>query len=293
MRSVSMSGMKSVAAALFISTLIVGAPLVRARAHTQNGSIEFVARATPSGGNEEPVRGFPFFLLNKSFEEISKEVDAAHPQPDMDAFIEQLQVSKELKVWMKKNHWVQLSGEEFLKKVSPAEIISVPEFYSAYMGHSAGTDALDFPKAKFKASDKSKDPAKYDKQVQDYHQAIQHYIEANPDSKDGMDLELAEKDPSPKWLELLAKRTPEIHHEVLQLAQSKYFIARTETNLQGQGFLNGIAPGNYWLTTLDVTADIGDVRQRWDVPVSVQPGQAAYVSLTNVNAVQPPARNSP
>src|SRR5215469_16275589 len=74
-------------------------------AAAQNGSIEFVARAAPSAGLEEPVRGFPFFLLSKSFEQISHEVESAQPEPDMDAFIDKLDVSKELKMWMKKKHW--------------------------------------------------------------------------------------------------------------------------------------------------------------------------------------------
>ena len=286
-----MSGMKSAMAWILGGALALCAFV--ARAHAQNGSIDFVARATPSSGLEEPVRGFPFFLLSKSYEEISKEVDAMHPQPNMDAFIDGLDFSKQLKAWMKKNHWVQLTGEDFVHKVQPADIIDVPEFYAAYITHNAASEQLGFPKPKYKSSDQAKDPAKYDKLVQDYHQAIQHYAEANPDSKDGMDLELAEKDPSAKWQALVAKRTPEIQRQITQLAQSKYLVARTETNLQGQGFLRGIPPGNYWLTTLDVTAEVGDVRARWDVPVSVQPGQAAYVALSNVNAVQPAARNSP
>lgn len=283
--------MKSVALAILGAVLVAGT--LTARAGAQNGSIEFVARATPSGGLEEPVRGFPFFLLSKSFEQISKEVDAMHPQPDMDAFIDGLDVTKELKTWMKKNHWVQLTGEEFVRKLTPADIMNVPEFYSAYMARSVGSSQLGFPKPKYKPNDQAKDPAKYEKLVQDYHQAIQHYIEANPESKDGMDLELAEKDPNSKWQALVAKRNPAIRQQALELAQSKYLVARTQTNLQGEGFLNRIAPGNYWLTTLDVTADVGDVRARWDVPVSVQPGQAAYVALSNVNAVQPASHNSP
>ena len=83
----------------------------------QNGSVDFVARATPSGGLDEPVRGFPFYLLSKSFEEISKEAEATYPKPDMDAFIDKLEVSNELKAWMKKNHMVQLSGEDFIHKL--------------------------------------------------------------------------------------------------------------------------------------------------------------------------------
>jgi hypothetical protein len=281
-----MSGMKS--ATVVILGVAVAMCVLATTAQAQNGSIEFVARATPSGGLEEPVRGFPFFLLSKSFEQISKEVDATHPQPDMDAFIDGLEVTKELKAWMKKSHWLQLTGEDFIHKLAPADIVNVPEFYSAYMARNLGSEQMGFPKPKYKSSDQAKDPAKYDKLVQDYHQAIQHYIEANPESKDGMDLELSSKDPSPKWQALVAKRSPAIRHDALQLARSKYLVAQTQTNLQGEGFLKGIAPGNYWLTTLDVTADVGDVHARWDVPVSVGPGQAAHVALSNVNAVQQP-----
>jgi len=116
---------------------------------------------------------------------------------------------------------------------------------------------------------------------------VQHYIEANPQSEDGMDLELADKDASAKWQTLVTKRNPEIHREVLELAESTYLVAQTQTNLDGQGSLAGIPPGNYWLSTLDVTADVGDVRARWDVPVSVRPGKPVQVILSNVNAVQP------
>lgn len=280
-----MSGMKSIARVIFVAGFAVS--MVAPWAAAQNGTIEFVVRATPSGGLEEPVRGFPLYLLSKSFEQISKEVDAMHPQPDMNVFIDSLDVSKELKAWMKKNHWVQLTGEDFLNKLTPTDIMGVPEFYAAYIQRSAGSSALDFPKPKFKPADKTKDPVKYEKLSQDYRQAVQHYIEANPQSKDGMDLELTDKDASAKWQGLLAKRNPEILREVLQLAESTYLVARTETNLEGQGSLTGIPSGNYWLSTLDVTADVGDVRARWDVPVAVRPGKPVQVILSNVNAVQP------
>src|SRR3974377_320740 len=87
------------------------------RAIAQDGSIEFVAKATPSGGTEEPVRGFPFYLLSQSFADVNAEVDRDNPSPDMAQFIDTLELSKELKAWMKKNHWVALSGVDFTNKV--------------------------------------------------------------------------------------------------------------------------------------------------------------------------------
>jgi hypothetical protein len=280
-----MTRMKSIARAVAI--LLATIPILEPRAGGQNGSIEFVARAAPTGGLEEPVRGFPFYLLSKSFEQISKEVDASNPSLDMDAFIDKLDASKELKAWMKKNHWLQLTGDDFTSKLTPEDTVTVPEFYSAYLRRSAGSESLDFPKPKFKSVDRTKDPDKYQRLSEEYRQAVRRYIEQNPASKDGMDLDLADKDPSIKWQALTAKRIPEIHRQALELAQSRYLVARAETNLQGQASLQAIPPGTYWLSTLDVSADVGDVRPRWDVPVTVRVGETAYVVLSNVNAVQP------
>ena len=81
---------------------------------------------------------------------------------------------------------------------------------------------------------------------------------------------------------------PEIRRRALDLAQSKYLVARAETNLQGEGFLRGSQPGNYWLSTLDVSANVGDARPRWDTPLTVRPGQQVRIVLSNVNAVESP-----
>jgi hypothetical protein len=283
-----MAGMKS--KITFVTVLIAAMIAVVPRATAQDGSVEFVARATPSGGLEEPVRGFPFYLLSKSFEEIGKEVDAEDPKPEMNAFIDKLDsaaYSPELKGWMKKNEFVTLAGEDFIRKLRPADVMDIPEFFSAYMDRNSGDQSADFPKSKVKASDKVKNPARYAKANADYMETIRHYIEQHPRSVDGIDLNLAEIDPGPKWNTLLGRRNPEIRRRALDLAQSKYLVARTESNLQGQGFLRDVPPGNYWVSTLDVAAVVGDARPRWDVPVTVQPGQTEYVALSNVNSVQP------
>ena len=143
------------AATLFGLAVAIG--VIATGAGAQTGSIQFEVRATPASGIEEPVRGFPFYLLSKSFEDITKEAAASYPLPDMDAFIDKLGASRELKAWMKKNRCVQLSGEDFLQKVKPEDVITVPEFYSAYL-QSSGAGSLDFPRAKYKPVDKTKDP---------------------------------------------------------------------------------------------------------------------------------------
>lgn len=272
-------------AALLLSTAIFASP----RAVPQSGSVDFTVRVTPSAGLEEPVRGFPFYLLTKSFDEISREADASYPKPDLDAFVDKLDVSKELKAWMKKRHTVRLSGEDFIHSLTPAEIQDVPEFYKAYMERNAGDQSINFPKPKYKASDKTKNPEKYAKLDQQYQEAILRFIGDHPETKTGMDLDLMDIDPSAKWGTLEAQRQPEIERRILEMARSKYLAGSTQTNLQGQALLRGIAPGNYWLSTLDVSADVGDARPRWNEPIAVRAGETTYVTLTNANAVPPPA----
>jgi len=269
--------------------LALGMAAVVVRAAAQTGSIEFVVRATPSGGLDEPVRGFPFYLLSKSFVDIEKEVEVANPKPDMNAFIDKLDppVSPELKAWMKKKQWVSLAGDDFNKKLTATDILGVPEFRKAYIERNAGNNSTNFPKPKAKPADETKDPEKFKKLSDEYVEAVKHYIEQYPESIDGIELSLAEIDPGPKWSAILGRRGPEVLRRSVELAQSKYLVARAETDLQGQGFLRGLAPGEYWISTLDVSAVVGDARPRWDVPVTVRPGQTEYVSLSNVNSIQP------
>lgn len=289
-----MTRMKPLSRWLIIACALVALPLSALCAGPQNSSVEFVIQVTPSGGLQEPVRGFPVFLLSKSFEEIQAEADAAFPKENLNDFINGLDVSKELKAWMIKTQWITFSGQDFIKKLTPDAVMNIPEFYKAYMDRNAGDQSAGFPEAKFKESEKEKDPAKYDKDEQKYKDAIHHYIEQVPESINGIDLNLQDIDPSRKWNEMEAKRTPQVQRRVTELAEGKYLVARTETNLQGQGFFPNVSPGTYYLSTLNVPATVGDVRSRWDFPLTVQPGQVAYTVLSNVNAVQDsPAQSSP
>ena len=272
---------------LSVLFLVAGAMAKAPRAAAQTGSVQFVARVTPSGGEDEPVRTLPFYLLSKSYADIEKEAEAASPVANQDKFIDALDVSKELKAWMKTNHRVSLSGEDFTKMLKADDIMNVPEFFAAYTERMVGDHTAGFPTPKYKLEDRAKNPAKYDLQVTEYHDAIRAFIIADPASKDGLDLSLEEVNPGHKWDMVKAKNAAELNRETADLARGKYLVARAETDMQGQGALRGIPPGNYWLGTLNIDAVAGDARERWDVPVTVRAGQPSYLTLTNINAVKP------
>jgi hypothetical protein len=261
--------------------LVLSAP----RAAAQNGSVQFTARITPSGGVDEPVRSFPFYLLRKSYADIQKEAAATLPGADMNTFIDTLEVSPEMKAWMKKNHSVNLSGEDFTKKLKIDDLINVPEFFSAYVERMTTDASVSFPNPKYKPADKVKDPEKYDRLKKQYYDEIRVFFVQHPKSTEGLDLVLEDINPGHKWDNYRSKDQAELDQHTSELAQGSYLAARADTDMQGEGSMRGIPPGNYWISSLNIPAAAGETREVWDVPVTVQAGQASYVTLSNINAV--------
>lgn len=250
------------------------------------GRIEFEARVSPTGGQPEPVRQMPFYLLRKSFADIRAESMRSAPAPDLDKFVDKLEVTSELKAWMKKHHSVDLSGDEFTKSLTADEIVDIPEFFKAYMAHNAAYRGMGFPEPKFRAKDQKSDPEKYQAQKDQYDAAVRKFIAATPDSVKGMDLELVDLNPNSKWVSLENKYANSVDANALQIAQERYVVARTETDLDGHGSFSGLAAGNYWIGLLGPEAISGDVRQHWDLRVTVRQGETANVELSNFNAVR-------
>lgn len=268
-------------AALAIVLLASGQP-VSAQA---SGSVVFTARLTPSSGVAEPVRGLPFYLLRKSFADIQREAEASQPKPDMDKFIDALTVSKELKACMKKHHTVRITSDEFINNLTADEIRNVPEFWNAYNRLNMANSKFGYPVPKYTDREREKNPAKYQRDVDDYHTRILHYIETYPDSRDGMDSDLVSIDPSARWMNIVESRRSAVRTMALDLAQSRYLAAQTQTDVNGRAQFSNLPAGNYWLTSLNVYAEVGDTRAKWDVPVTVRADAPTELTLANYNSV--------
>lgn len=251
------------------------------------GRIDFTARVAATGGQPEPVRQMTFYLLRKSVDNIRVEASQAALAIDLDKFIDGLGVSPELKAWMKKNHSVRLSGEDFTKSLAPEDIVNVPEYFKAYMTHNEAFRGLGFPEPKFKAKDSNSNPEKYKTQKEEYKQAVTNFIAAAPDSVKGMDLELVDLNPYPKWLSLEGKQRQILETRAFQLAEQRYVVAHADTDLDGHGSFAGIVPGTYWIGMFGPEAISGDVHLQWDFPVTVRQGETARVELSNLNAARP------
>jgi hypothetical protein len=271
-------------ALFFIGSLMIALPAHLSAQST--GRIEFVALVAPTGGQPEPVRQLTFYLLRKSLEDIRTEAMQTAPATDLDKFIDGLSVSPELKAWMTKNHSVRLSGEDFTKGLTPEDIVEVPEYFKAYMTHNAAFRGIGFPDPKFKEKERNSKPEKYKAQKEEYEAAVRKFIANSPDTKQGMDLDLIDLNPYPKWASLEGKQRQLADTRAFRLAQELYLVAHTDTDLEGRGSFAGIAPGNYWIGMIGTEAISGDVRLHWDFPVTVRQGETARVELSNLNAVR-------
>jgi hypothetical protein len=252
------------------------------------GRVEFVALVAPTGGQPEPVRQMTFYLLRKSVEEIRNEASQLGSDTDLDRFIDGLSVSPELKAWMRNHHSVRLSGADFIKSLTAEDIVDVPEYFKAYLTHNAAFRA-GFPQPKYKEKDKTSNPEKYEAQLKQYKDAARKFIAGAPDTVQGMDLELVAVNPSPAWDSLNRKQRQALDTRAYQLAEQRYLVARTNTDLEGRGSFSGIAPGNYWIGLFGAEAISGDVRLHWDYPITIRQGETASVELSNLNAARPTA----
>ena len=267
--------------------MFISCPPSRAQAtSTSNGSIEFTTYVRAQGGQAEPVREMTFYLLSRSLADIRKEAEAAEPFTDLDRFIAQLGVSPELKSWMTKHHQVDLAGTDFVKELTPDDIIKVPEFLTAYNNQNGAAVHAGVPEPKYKNGEKEKDPEKYQRQLEQYQQALRHYIEAHPDLMQGLDAEFSELNPNPRWMKVQAQQQRHLEERVMQLAQTRYLIATAVTTLNGKGAFEGLNAGQYWISNLDTPALSGELRLVWDVAVNVAPAKTARIELSDLNTVE-------
>jgi hypothetical protein len=254
-------------------------------AQSAAGSLELAARISPTAARPEPVRDFTFYVLTKSYAEIVKEVEAENAIPSREKFIDGLKLSPELKEWLKAHDVFDLTLPGLDRLVTPDDILHVPEFLLAYQRSNSGGVTSGIPKPKYADADKTANPERYNKQVQEYHAALKKFIQSNPSTVSGIELELVGVNPQQQWSQVQAEHRRRVLRLAPEFAQTKYLAAKADTDLEGQASASGLAPGEYWVSTLNLDANAGDTRLGWDVRVAIRPGQTTHVELTNLNAL--------
>jgi hypothetical protein len=248
------------------------------------GALEFAAKVTPTAAKAEPVRDFTFYLLTKSYGEIVKELDERDGPPSREKFIDGLKISPELREWLHNHDVMDITLPGFDKLVTPDDVLHVPEFLLAYQRSNSGGVTKGIPVPRFHDSDKTENPARYEKQKQEYMTALKKFIHAHPETVAGMELELDGVNPARKWAEAQGSHRRRVQQLAPAEAQTKYLAARADTDLDGRGRFAGLPAGNYWVSSLGLTAVAGDARLQWDVPVKIENGQTLRIELTNLNA---------
>src|SRR6266853_3500600 len=274
-------------AAVFILSVAIGALsfVCEARAQGDSGALEIIARITPTGARSEPVRQFTFYILTKSYSDIVKDVEAKARVPRRDQFIDGLKVSSELRKWLKDHDTLDLMEPGLDKLLTPEDIINVPEFLLAYQRTNSGGVTNGLPKPKYTDADKTEHPEKYEKLKQDYLASLKKFLRSRPETMSGVELELEGVSPQRKWAALQNDRRKRVQRVAPDVAQLKFLAAKADTDLEGRASLSGVAPGDYWISSLNLDADAGDMRVRWDVPVKIDRGKTIRIELSNLNSI--------
>jgi hypothetical protein len=278
-------GMRKAAVFTLGLALCVLSFVSRARAQSDTGGLELVARITPTGARPEPVRQFTFYVLTKSYSDIVKDVEEKDPVPPRDQFIDGLKVSPELRTWLKGHDVLDLAEPDLDKLLTPEDILNVPEFLLAYQRSNSGGVTEGLPKPKFTEADKTDHPQKYEKLKQEYLVALKKFIRSRPETVSGVELELEGVNPQRKWAALQNDRRKRVQRVAPDVAQLKFLAAKADTDLEGRASLSGLAPGDYWISTLSLDAAAGDMRVRWDVPVKIELRRTIRVELSNLNSI--------
>jgi hypothetical protein len=279
-----MSKVLTAAAVLAFAFDSICASGARAQSANTNGTLEITARITPTSARPEPVRQFTFYLLTKSYEEIAKEIDAVDKLPTREQFINGLKVSRELQDWLKAHDILDLTMPGLDKQVTADDVVHTPEFLVAYQRSNSGGVTYGLPSPKYTAGEKTEKPERYEKQKQEYLTALKKFIVSHPATLSGIELELDGVNPQNEWARIQSDHTKRVLRLAPDVAQTKYLAAKADTDLDGRAILSGLAAGIYWISTLNLDAAAGDTRLRWDVGVTIKPGQATRIELTNLNA---------
>jgi hypothetical protein len=259
-------------------------------AQTATGSLEFAARITPTAARPEPVRQFTFYILTKSYTEIVKEAEEKDPVPQRDEFIDGLKLSPELRAWLKNHDVMDLTAPDVDKLLTPDDIINIPEFLLAYQRSNSGGVTKGLPKPKYTEADRTQHPERYEKLKKDYLNSLRKFIRSYPETVAGVELELDGVNPQRKWMAIQNERRKRVERTAPDLAQLRFLAAKADTDLEGRASVSGLPPGNYWISSLNLQANAGDMRVRWDVPVKVEAGQTTRAELSNLNTTD--ARDS-
>jgi hypothetical protein len=260
-------------------------------AQSNSGTLEFLARVTPTAARPEPVRQFTFYVLTKSYTEIVKEVEERDPLPPRNEFIETLKASPELKSWLKEHEILDLTMPDTDKAITPEDIMRVPEFQAAYERSNSGGVTDGFPMPKYTEAEKTEHPDRYEKHKKDYTLALKKFVQTHPGTISGVELELDAVNPQKKWAILQSAHHKRVQRTAPETAQTRFLAGKADTDLEGRAAISGLPPGKYWISSINLDAAAGDMRLRWDVPVVIQAGETTRVELTNLNSIDAHGEN--
>src|SRR5260370_4810064 len=170
------------------------------------------------------------------------------------------------------------------KPLTPEDVLHVAEFLLAYQRSNSGGVTNGMPKPKYRDADKTENPDRYEKQKQEYLSTLKESTQAQPETVSGMEWELDGVNPARKWAEAQNAHRRRVQQMAPTEAQTTYLAAKTDTDLDGHGQIRGLPPGNYWISSLGLTAAAGDARLQWEFPIKIQTNHTIRIEFTHPDA---------
>jgi len=236
------------------------------------------------------VRQFTFLYPHQELLEIVKEVEEKDPIPPRDRFIDALKVSPELRSWLKGHDTLDFTEPGFDKLLTPDDVLNVPEFLLAYQRTNSGGRDQRPAEAKYTDADKTDHPEKYEKLKQDYLASLKKFLRSRPETMSGGRTRTGRRQPAAQ-VGRAPERSPQTR-PACRPGRGPAQISRRQGGHRSRGarLIVWRCPGDYWISSLNLDADAGDMRVRWDVPVKIDRGKTIRVELSNLNSID--ARSS-
>ena len=241
-------------------------------------------QATPASGRPEKVRRHAFYLLRDNLAAIEEAARRETPPPSLAEFADSLELSDELKAWVKRTQITDFRGDAFRRALTSDDVMEIEEFRVAYIETNLPMMGLGFPRPKLKLSDRTKNPEKWDKKEKEYYDKVRAYLEIHPESIKDLDEHTLEFNPGSDWRGRVQQNERRVRQAVMRLIQGRYLVARDETDLNGTAQFS-VPPGRYYLTNLWNEARAGDVSLRWELPIDLPAAKTYYLTLNNANSL--------
>lgn len=279
--------------------------IAQKRPDVQTAALKIKVGVIFKNGDVKPLPRAEFSLNRKDGESIKVEAEKSLNLPPADSFFEyidsQLNVSRELKEWIKKNDQQNFSAYKTVWKILTInDAFQIPEFFeqlrsfknplvkSRLSGEMILTKPNQPPEYPIASGNKENDDAsilKYKEILSQYFPSPGDNFQAKYYWIEDLALPVAMKYPNLDYISS-SRKAEETRKSMIDMAvkllTKKYTVRTAKTSFTGEADFE-VPAGTYWLSNNEPSS-IGSSNILWDMKINLKPGQVIRIELSNDNA---------